>query len=803
MQYDHKEIEQKWQNKWQDGQKIRRNFTKYILEMWPYPSGSLHMGHVRNYTIGDVIARYGKLNGEDILHPIGWDAFGLPAENAAIEYNLHPKNWTLANISNMKAQFQALGFDFDWPNELTTCLPEYYKHNQEIFLDFLKNGTAYRKKSFVNWDPVDGTVLANEQVIDGRGWRSGALIEQKELNQWFLRVSSYAEALLNNLPELDWPEKVKTMQENWIGKSEGAEVDFKIEGKDIKITVFTTRPETLFGASFLAISPRHPIALELSKNNPEIAEFCRKCNVQTQKDLDTQDKEGLNTRLFAINPIDDKKLPIWIANFVLMEYGSGALFGCPAHDERDFEFANKYQLAIKPVIETDEKLPYTAKTGKMINSDFLNNLEVKDAASKILDWLEVNGYGKRKTTYKLRDWGISRQRYWGCPIPVIYCEKCGVVPVPKKDLPVLLPDDIAIQVGKNPLESHPSWKNCKCPQCGNAATRETDTMDTFFDSSWYFLRFCSPDSKMPFENPRPVDLYIGGIEHAILHLLYSRFFVMALRDCGYKIYDCEPFKKLVTQGMVCHETYQKDGKWISPDEAKNLDDVVIGKSIKMSKSKKNVVLPVEIVEKYGADTARFFIISDSPVDRDFEWTQGGVASVNKFLQRVYRFGQNIANFETSPMDDEGKKLVHTILAEYVSNIENLFLNKVIANLYTLFSGIEKLEQSTQKQAFGIFLQMLCPVCPHIASELYIRLFKKEISTVRFPEVDKSALVNTTHKVTVQLNGKVKMVLDFSNEPSESDIVSSLKSNKKTAQYFEKGTPKFIFIKGKVFNILDK
>ena len=1463
--YNHFEVEKCAQEKWENKPALTGKFQKYILEMFPYPSGNLHMGHVRNYTIGDVITRFNKQNGVNVLHPIGWDAFGLPAENAAMEFGLHPKEWTLANIANMKSQFKALGFDFNWEAEVTTCLPNYYKHSQSIFLDFLANGIAYRKKSFVNWDPIDNTVLANEQVIDGRGWRSGALIEQKELNQWFLKVSDFSQNLLDGLETLpNWPEKVKIMQENWIGKSIGTEVDFEMisnfssnaklqcegfvirpytendrkyldeldanlgdythsnmqkwlhfwvifkgeefvgrcgitkvqgasnhngtpeigymfkkefhkqgiastiipkianfalknlgfsklcaiiskhniasqkviakaglkqngtvaneYGEEIfweienqnKITVFTTRPETLFGASFVAISARHPLVQTLQSE--EITNFVRECNVSTQKDLDTQEKKGIITGVFVRNPVIQRKdvdlkglefrplqtedeaeieailetadahlsikqgnakyyinisqddytnvgygfdaitlngkiigfgglidgshknydgtefgfvlhadfhkkgfgkaiiqhyinkaffefnarklyasveidnessvavcekffthkkidetkenrflfelenpvlLPVYIANFVLMEYGTGAVFGCPAHDERDFEFAVKYNLPIKIVIEKEskeieterlklrpitkddfvlllelnkenydnpntplggkytgislesitkerleqylnyhkqggimfmafkkttgefvgqvnfkhtsglnswykkgdfdfgyailqkhqrkgyatecakavleyitnntnvEKLlatarpqntgsnkvlqncgfeflgkhditdyktdgtvdfimdwniykfnpkiqkPHTTKTGTMVNSDFLNGLSVSEGFAKILDYMEggnmeENNFGKRKTTYRLRDWGISRQRYWGCPIPIIYCETCGVVPVPKADLPVQLPEDITLEQGKNPLAEHPTWKNCKCPTCGGGATRETDTFDTFFESSWYFLRFCSPKSEVPFENTMPVDLYIGGVEHAILHLLYSRFFVMALRKCGNGVYEkletprfnirpfvendrlafaewvkesgameekftndewangrinkwtqndiapfaifekstgelagyagfelfndnipphvtendlevgyrfakkhwgtgvgtevasalmqwanekfpqrqvfattglenvasqkvlakcgfefitnipiiegreeklfkcvkqftlTEPFRQLVTQGMVCHKTFKKDGKWLSPQEAnldgKPLEGVEVGKSIKMSKSKKNIVSPVEIVEKYGADTARFFIISDSPIDKDFDWSDAGVSSVNKFLQKVWRSGMEVKNHDKTQINASLNK----ILAEYINNMENLFLNKVIANIYTAFPLVQ-----SSKEDFGIFLQMLFPVCPHIATKLYEEIFSKDITTVPFPKVQ-TVQEKQSFKLTIQVNGKMRKVLEISNEPTQEQAVELAKEDSKIAELFALNqVGNVIFIKGKVVNIVLK
>lgn len=958
MDYNHKEIEKQFREKSTEGSQ-NTVFKKYFLEMFPYPSGNLHMGHVRNYTIGDVITRFQKLNGVNVLHPIGWDAFGLPAENAAIEKGVHPKEWTLSNIDNMKAQFKALGFDFNWDHELTTCLPEYYKHSQEIFLDFLKNGIAYRKKSYVNWDPIDNTVLANEQVIDGKGWRSGAVVEQKELNQWFLKVSDFSEDLLSGLANLkDWPEKVRTMQENWIGKSQGAEVDFEVVNGE-KITVFTTRPETLFGASFVGISPRHPISQKLAEKNTEISNFVRECNVQTQKDLDTQEKKGIFTGLYAFNPVFKKEeidlkglefrplnekdedaindvlktadkflvikygnamqyiktsldsytkygfgydaimfekkvigfggvtygmkkhfdapefgyvlhedfqgqgfgkivakhyiskafyefkfpkllasvasnnarsvyltskffgkpivdenmenrliftlenpalVPIYIANFVLMEYGTGAVFGCPAHDERDFEFATKYGLPIKSVIDSATKLPYTEKSGKMINSCFLNEKNVVEAFNEVINFLEKNNAGKRKITYKLRDWGISRQRYWGCPIPVVYCKDCGIVPVPKEHLPVKLPEDIEIKAGENPLKIHPTWKNCKCPKCEQNAERETDTFDTFFESSWYFLRFCSPKSEKPFENAMPVDLYIGGVEHAILHLLYSRFFVMALRKCGYDVYKNEPFKKLVTQGMVCHKTYKKDGKWLSPEEAENLDGVEVGKSIKMSKSKKNIVSPVDIIEKYGADTARFFIISDSPVERDFEWSDAGIVASYKFLQRIWKFAQQFVD-KKHQVNETLNPDLHKILGEYIYNIENLLLNKVIANLYVCFSLLEKASNEEQFDIFAVFLKMLFPVCPHISTVLYSKIYELDIMQTPFPVINQNLIQESTHKVTIQVNGKMKAVLEFDTIPTQAMVVKLLEEKYEKISEILNSAKKIIFIKEKVLNII--
>ena len=660
--YNPEIIEKKWQNYWAEKRiyKSKADKTKkkfYVLEMFPYPSGKIHMGHLRNYTIGDVTARFYKLNGFNVLHPMGWDSFGMPAENAAIENNVNPKDWTENNIKSMKSQLMRIGLSIDWEREISTCDASYYKHQQKIFIEFFKNGLVYKKDSFVNWDPVDKTVLANEQVIDGKGWRSGAIVEKKKLSQWFLNISKFSEELLGDLNQLEnWPEKVKLMQKNWIGMSEGAEIKFKISQSKLSIDIFTTRPETIFGASFIALSVEHPLSSQFL-DDEKFLEFRNKClKMQETKDS-VQEKIGFHTSLFAEHPfIKNEKIPIFFSNYVLINYGNGAIFGCPAHDERDYHFAKEYNIPIKCIIKGKEKeLPYceTNETDILINSEFLNEKNIKKAKETIVEKIEKLKIGRKCVKFRLKDWGVSRQRYWGCPIPIIYRKDGEILAVEDSELPIKLPNDIKLKSTGNPLENHPDWKKTKCPKTGMDAIRETDTLDTFFDSSWYFLRFCSPiSSREPFEDEdisywMPVDHYIGGVEHAILHLLYSRFFVRALKVCGKKL-PKEPFKKLITQGMVCHETFRtKDNKWIEPknvikekgtywtNRGSKTIEVIKGRSEKMSKSKKNIVDPDSIVFTYGADTARLFMISDSPPERDLEWSIDGIKAMNKYLEKIY------------------------------------------------------------------------------------------------------------------------------------------------------------------------
>ena len=709
-------IEKKWQSKFSNNDLNNPNGKKfYCLEMFPYPSGKIHMGHVRNYTIGDVIARFKFMNGYNVLHPMGWDSFGLPAENAARLNNLSPSDWTRENIKTMKKQLQMLGLSINWEHEISTCDDDYYKHQQSLFIDFYNAGLISKKETYVNWDPVEKTVLANEQVVNGRGWRSNAVVERKKLSQWFLNISKYSDELLNDLDALDgWPEKVKIMQKNWIGKSYGCDLIFNISNSDKKIKVFTTRPDTIFGATFIALSPDHELC-DSFKNDINFKKFKKSCSKTgtTEEALAQAEKIGFNTNLFVDHPFKkNSKIPIYFANFVLMDYGNGAIFGCPAHDQRDFDFAKKYNLPILVVVSDDEdkdkKLnkAFTG-TGKLINSDFLNGLTVEDAKKTIIEKIEKISIGRKRILFRLKDWGISRQRYWGCPIPMIYLEDGSCVPVDKNELPVKLPNDIDLRSPGNPLETHPTWKKTKHKKSGKPALRETDTLDTFVDSSWYFLRFCSPKTKeAAFDKDKvnywmPVDQYIGGIEHAILHLLYSRFFVRAINRTDNKIRVKEPFKNLFTQGMVCHETYKdKNGNWLYPEQIERRDnkffkkddksDVTVGPSESMSKSKKNTIDPEEMIKKYGADAVRWFILSDSPPEKDVQWSDNGVASANKFLQKLWNLNHSIINksVQIKKGNFQIEKEFNDKINNYVLKINNLInkfqFNVVIANFYEIY-----------------------------------------------------------------------------------------------------------------------
>ena len=822
--------EKKWQKIWTENNiyKLKNNKDKkyYVLEMFPYPSGNIHMGHVRNYTMGDVVARYKRLRGFDVLHPMGWDSFGLPAENAAIENDTHPRIWTEKNIQKMKKQLQSLGLSIDWDLEISTCNENYYKHGQKIFLDFLKKGVAYRKKSFVNWDPVDKTVLANEQVVDGKGWRTGAIVVKKELNQWFLGITKYADILLKNLDTLDkWPKKVVSMQKNWINKSVGADVIFEIKNcenskniKTKKIKVFTTRPDTLFGSSFIAVSSGHEIAVEMSKNNGELKKFINECNNMStaQADIDKAEKKGFYLDLVATNPLSGKDVPVYVANFVLMEYGTGAVFGCPAHDQRDLDFANKYGLNVTPVVlpkEIEEKnFEITDKAytddGVIINSTFLNGKNTNDAKILSIKKLEKLNAGKESITYRLKDWGVSRQRYWGCPIPIIHCNVCGIVPVEEKDLPVKLPEDVNLQSSGNPLDFHEEWKNTKCPKCMGDAIRETDTLDTFFESSWYFLRFIdAKNEKIAFsrniaEKMMPVDQYIGGIEHAILHLLYSRFFVLALNDCGYLNFE-EPFKSLFTQGMVCHQTYQdKKGKWVFPEDVEKSGDkhfykntneeIIVGKSIKMSKSKKNVVDPEYIVSTYGADTARLFMISDSPPDKDLEWSESGIEGCYKYIQRMWKMLRDakkdinnlnrentIKNKSNSGKNENNKlkRFTHKTIMLVNRAIEELHFNVAIASIRSFSNEIIAFKVNNDedkialKEAIETFIILISPIMPHLAEEMNLE-FKNEkrIDEKKWPDFKKDLTVDNEFQIAVQVNGKKRGVIKVYDNTSKKEYL---------------------------------
>ncbi|TNK93832.1 leucine--tRNA ligase [Wolbachia endosymbiont of Leptopilina clavipes] len=776
MKYDFKNVEKFYQNKWDFSvSKDSKKKKCYVLEMFPYPSGKIHMGHLRNYAIGDVIARYKRAHGFEVLHPIGWDAFGLPAENAARDNNINPAAWTKENIDNMRAQLKSIGLSYNWNHELSTCEPDYYKHEQKFFLDFLKHGLAYRKESWVNWDPVDQTVLANEQVVDGKGWRSGAVVEKRKLFQWFLKITDFAEDLLHCLQSLkNWPEKVKTMQERWIGKSEGATIDFEIVGLNKKLKIFTTSPHTLFGASFLAVGAEHPIVQDLK--DKEIRDFIGNMKAKGEND----EKIGIYTGLNVRHPFLDKELPIYIANFVLMEYGEGAIFGCPAHDQRDFEFAQKYGLPIIPVVceETTEilKEPYFGD-GVMFNSEFLNGLMINEAKKVIIKKLEEKGIGKKTINYRLHDWGISRQRYWGCPIPIIHCKDCGIVPVPEKDLPVVLPTDVEFTSGGNPLDKHPTWKFVDCPKCGKQAERETDTFDTFFESSWYFAAFCSENKSINKDTCNrfmPVDYYIGGIEHAILHLLYSRFFCRALTKCGY--FDVkEPFSTLITQGMVCHITYKdENGKWLFSEEAKELiakgAKIQVGKVEKMSKSKKNTVDPNFIIEKYGADTARLFVLSDTPPEKDMEWSDDGVEGCFRYINKLWRMVVQLrpVNIHYDNENIVGKlleyrKKIHKLLQVLTDDLENCRLNCVVAKFREMTNLIAEIDVKTGKSLIDegvcILIRVIEPFMPHLAENLWQKIGGEGMLYMQpWPKADESLLIDNMVTVAVQINGKLRATI---------------------------------------------
>ena len=794
--FDPSAADERWQRVWDERQCFRAEDTSskprsYVLEMFPYPSGRIHIGHVRNYTMGDVLARFRRMQGFEVLHPMGWDAFGMPAENAAMEKGVHPGGWTRENIANMKAQLQRLGFALDWSRELATCEPEYYGHEQALFLDLYAAGLVYRKESAVNWDPVDQTVLANEQVIDGRGWRSGALVEKRKLSQWFLKITDFAEELLEGLATLDgWPEKVRVMQENWIGKSQGLQFRFQpLTPFTDEIEVYSTRPDTLFGASFVAIAADHPVAQALAKESPKAAAFIETCKQggTTAAELETAEKLGFDTGFEVLHPLDSGwTLPVYIANFVLMDYGTGAVFGCPAHDQRDIDFARKYGLEVIRVVAEGDKTDlvfegneaYTGP-GKLVNSRFLDGLDTVTAKATVIARAEAEGWGQGKTVWRLRDWGVSRQRYWGTPIPFIHCESCGVVPVPKDQLPVTLPEDVDFQTPGNPLLRHPTWKHVDCPQCGKPALRETDTLDTFVDSSWYFLRFASQPADRPFDPAEvarwlPVAQYIGGIEHAILHLLYARFWTRALKHIG-MIDVAEPFASLFTQGMVTHETYSRpdptNGQPVffnpgeiergSTDATLKADGqpVEVGRVIKMSKSKKNVVDPDEIVATYGADAIRWFMLSDSPPERDLPWSEAGIEGCARFVQRLWRlFGQHdaAAAGEDKALDRKRDQTVHAIAAD----IEALAFNKAVARIYELASAIEKAAPSASRSAaIRAILLVAAPMMPHLAEEGWAAIGGEGlVAQAAWPAVDPALLVDDEVTVAVQVKGKLRDTL---------------------------------------------
>ncbi len=842
----------RWQKVWEE----RATFAArddsprpktYVLEMFPYPSGRIHMGHVRNYTMGDVLARYRRMTGHEVLHPMGWDAFGMPAENAAMEKGVHPGTWTRANIATMRAQLKRLGFALDWSRELATCEPDYYGHEQALFLDFFKAGLVYRRQSSVNWDPVDMTVLANEQVIDGRGWRSGAVVEKRKLNQWFLKITDFADELLDGLPALDhWPDKVKLMQENWIGRSQGLRFRFELADPeptagDRSVEVFTTRPGTIFGASFVAIAADHPIAAEMAAVNPAVAAFVARCKQggTTAAELETQEKLGFDTGLRARHPLDAGwELPVYIANFVLMEYGTGAVFGVPAHDQRDLDFARKYDLPVKRVVsEGPEQDPVFAGdvawtgAGTLVNSHFLDGMDIADAKRAVIERAEAGGWGHGTTVWRLRDWGVSRQRYWGTPIPVIHCTACGVVPVRRADLPVVLPEDVSFDIPGNPLDRHPTWKHVACPTCGADAVRETDTLDTFADSSWYFIRFASQPEDKPFDRATaeswlPVGQYIGGVEHAILHLLYARFWTRALKHLG-KLDIAEPFAGLFTQGMVTHETYWKldsvsftEGPdpnepgatmetrvhkrvWVSPPEVTRIDgklfyldtdeEVEVGRVEKMSKSKKNTVDPEPIVDQYGADAVRWFMLSDSPPERDLEWSENGIEGAWRFVQRLWRLvaGDSAATGDDLPL----RRLAHRTTAGVAAAIEGLQFNKAVALLYTLASAVEKAPPSAERgAAVRTLLLLASPMVPHLAEEAWASAGEDGlIADASWPAVDPAWLIDDEVTIAIQVNGKLRDTLVLPKGTDRTALEAAALASDKVVRLLDGRAPRKVIV----------
>jgi leucyl-tRNA synthetase len=836
--YNHSNLENKWQLFFKKNKtfqtKNKNNKKFYCLEMFPYPSGNIHMGHVRNYTLGDVVANFKRLNGHDILHPMGWDAFGLPAENAAIQNKLHPEVWTKKNITTMKNQLERLGLSIDWDREISTCDENYYKQQQILFSFFFKRNLVYKKESYVNWDPIDQTVLANEQVIDGKGWRSGAVAEKKKLSQWFLNITKYSNELLESLENLKgWPDKVKLMQKNWIGKSMGCEIDF-LTNNDKKIKIFTTRPDTIFGASFIAIAPDHPFTkfFEGDKNFLNFKNEALK-NIAIESSLSKNEKLGFKAPYFVFHPfIKEKKLPIYVSNFILMDYGTGAIYGCPAHDQRDLEFALKYKLEVLPVVSPDKSQNITIRNeayvgdGFIINSDFLNDLNVKDAQKKIIKIIEDKKIGNSKTIYRLKDWGISRQRYWGCPIPIIYREDGKIILVPKKDLPVILPKDIDFNKPGNPLENHPTWKYTKCPETGMKATRETDTLDTFVDSSWYFLRFCSPkEQNRPFNEEdvnywMPVDQYIGGVEHAILHLLYSRFFTLALKD-EFKFKFSEPFKNLFTQGMVCHPTFKTEkGKWVFPKEViekdglyflDNKEKVLKGDSQAMSKSKKNIVDPDDIIKIYGADAVRWFILSDSPPDRDIQWSDSGIQGAFKYIQKIWRICEKIKIYKKEKEENDNSFLIKTniLIKEITECIEKFHINVAVAKLYVFLNNLnEEIDKKTLNEesiinAYKKYLIIISAFIPYIANECWEKITKENnLSSQEWPKIEDTFIKKDHFDVVIQINGKKRAIINAINNENEENVFSKSLAIKNIKVILEeKNIIKKIFIKNKLLNIV--
>jgi leucyl-tRNA synthetase len=872
--YNPQATELKWQKIWAEKQSFRATEDKnrvkyYVMSMFPYPSGRIHMGHVRNYTLSDVVARYKRARGFNVLHPMGWDAFGLPAENAARERKTHPAAWTYENIKTMRVELVRMGLSIDWSREITTCDPAYYKHQQKLFLDFLKAGLAYRKESWVNWDPVDHTVLANEQVIDGKGWRSGADVEKRKLSQWFLKITAYADELLASLGTLDrWPEKVRLMQENWIGKSAGARVRFVLEARGSRleardsslptsslqppasIEVFTTRPDTLFGASFIAISPNHPLAADLAKNDAKLAAFIAACNRSgtSEAAIETAEKLGYDTGLKAAHVFDDAwRLPVYVANFVLMDYGTGAIFGCPAHDQRDLDFARKYKLPVKPVVLPPDADPASFTVGAeaydgqgtVYNSQFLDGLDIETAKQKAIAEIEKRKAGTGTIQYRLRDWGVSRQRYWGCPIPVIHCDNCGTVPVPEADLPVTLPQDVSFDRPGNPLDHHPTWKNVACPSCAKPARRETDTFDTFVDSSWYFARYCSAnDASRPVDSKAadywlPVDQYVGGVEHAILHLLYARFFTRAMKATKHLGID-EPFAGLFTQGMVGHECYKSaDGEWLYPEEVRKNPDgtaqhvktgaaVAVLASEKMSKSKKNVVDPDRIFSAYGADTARLFMLSDSPPERDLEWTDAGVDGAWRYLGRLWRLAnsQSLPAAGAKPPAEYSaaayrmRQFIHRIIADVSNAYERFHFNGAVAKARELSNELESFAgealQNNEGGALAVLregiealTQLIAPMLPHIAEEMWQALGHTTfLVDTAWLKADPALLVETTATVAVQVNGKLRATITLPRDAAAKEAEAAALANDNVRKAMGgKAARKIIVVPNKIVNVV--
>ena len=846
--YNIKETESKWRKVWED----RKSFEViedasrekyYVLAMLPYPSGRIHIGHVRNYTLSDVVARYRKAQGYNVLNPMGWDAMGLPAENAAMERGTHPSDWTYSNIAQMKAQLQSMGLAIDWSREVATCHPSYYKHQQKMFIELFKKGLVYRKESMVNWDPVENTVLANEQVVDGKGWRSGAPVERRKLHQWFFRITNYADDLLKAIKTLErWPEKVRLMQENWIGKSQGAQLKFDLTTAEGSIEVYTTRPDTLFGASFVALAADHPQSQALAAGKPGFDTFIKQCQSTgtSEAAIEQAEKIGFDTGHKVAHPfIPGKELPVYLANFILMDYGTGAIFGCPAHDERDYEFATKYNLPVLPVIKAvdgeEHPLPYTGP-GTVFNSGFLDGLEIEAAKTATIKRLEEQGRGSGQTKFRLRDWGAVRQRYWGCPLPLVHCPACGIVPVPDDQLPVELPYDINYDEPTNPLSRHPTWKHTTCPTCGGAATRETDTMDTFVDSSWYFLRYMdAQNAKEAFSEKAAkywgaVDQYIGGVEHAVLHLLYSRFFTRALKDCGYPIQNDEPFTGLFTQGMVNHATFQDpDGKWLYPSEVEQTSEgqwkrksdgarVTMGPQVKMSKSKKNVIDPQDIIDTYGADAARLFILSDSPPDRDIEWTTAGIEGAWRYINKLYRLVSDAAGSLSgeaqkpssfSPEAIALRRETHKTIDGVARDIEAFHMNKAVARLRELSNSISSFTPRNKGDAWALreaiesFLIMINPMMPHLAEELWQSMgHATGLTETTWPKADPALLENDTVTLAVQVNGKMRATITLpANADQKTAEAEALAQETVKAALEGKSVRKIIVVPGRIVNVV--